>query len=357
MKKKITFVIGYMSNGGAERVISVLANFLVKKGHDITILTILGDKVDYDLDVNIKYLPLVSKHKSKVYRILERIIFIRKHTKSEDCDVIISFLAQINIYSIIAHFFRKNTLVISERNDPNQDPNSKLVRFIRDILYNFADKYVFQTEDCKLYFNPRIQKKSTIIFNPLKDNLPLPFSGDRRKVIVTAARLEPQKNLKMLIDTFYYVHNKYPEYKLEIYGEGEQKKDLINYCIYLGIENSVLFKGYCTNLHEQIIDAAIFMLSSNYEGISNSLIESLALGIPTISTDHPIGGAKMFIKNGFNGFLVPINDSEMASKKIFEIIENKDIETKITQNAVIIRQTLNVEKITNEWEKYILRED
>lgn len=355
-RKDIIFIIGYLSNGGAERVVSVLANNFIKKGFNVSILTILGDKKEYELDSRVKYIPLVSKYNNKLMRILERIVFIRKNIKGLNKCYVISFLAQINIYSIVANMFNKSKLIVSERNDPYQDPSSKLVRMVRDFLYNFVDAFVFQTEDAKNYFSNKIQSKSVVIANPLKENLPEPFIGIREKKIVTAVRLEYQKNVKMLINAYYKIQEEYPEYTLDIYGEGPLKDELINHCKELAIEDKVKFCGYSVDLHNDILKAKVFVLPSNYEGISNSMIEALALGIPVISTDHPIGGAKMFINPEVNGLLVNVNDCEATYKAMKRIIENNSLEEKFSKNAINIRQDLNVNKIANEWQKFIMRD-
>lgn len=355
--KEIIFIIGYLSNGGAERVVSVLANDFVEKGFNVSILTILGDNKQYELDSRINYIPLVSKYNNKIMRVLERIAFIRKNIKSVNECYVISFLAQINIYSIVSNIFNKSKLIVSERNDPYQDPTNKIHRKIRDFLYNFADGFVFQTEDAKNYFSKRIQSKSTIIPNPLKENLPEPFIGVREKKIVTAVRLEYQKNVKMLINSYYKIQKEYPEYILEIYGKGPLKEKLVSQCKELGIVDKVNFCGYSENLHNDILKAKIFVLPSNYEGISNSMIEALALGIPVVSTDHPIGGARMFIKPEFNGLLVNVNDCEATYRAIKRIIESDSLEEKFSKNAINIREDLNANKIANDWQKFMMRDD
>lgn len=355
-KKKIVFIIGYMSNGGAERVVSVLANNFVNRGYKVSILAILGDKKDYELDDNIEYKPLMSKHKNKLMRVVERILFIRKNTKKEECDVIVSLLAQINIYSIVANIFNNVKLIVSERNDPYQDPNNKIIRFIRDILYQFTDGLVFQTPDAMNYFSKKIQNKSTIIANPLKEDLPECFEGERNKEIVTAVRLEPQKNIKMLIDSYIKIQREYPEYILKIYGNGYLKDELIEYCNENNVKDKVKFLGYSKNLHSEIIKSQMFVLSSNYEGISNSMIEALALGIPVISTDHPIGGARMFIESGVNGLLVPVGDVEEMYNCMKMIIKDRTLTSRISNNAVKIREILDVNNITNKWENFILED-
>jgi GalNAc-alpha-(1->4)-GalNAc-alpha-(1->3)-diNAcBac-PP-undecaprenol alpha-1,4-N-acetyl-D-galactosaminyltransferase len=352
----IFLVTGYMANGGAERVISVLANEFVNKGYKVTILAILGDKKDYNIDDRVRYIPFTANTNNKLIRWIKRLQFIRKYINKSKYNIIISFMAQINIYPIIANIFNNAKLIVSERNDPYQDPNSKLIRSVRDFLYNFADGLVFQTPDAKKYFSEKIQDKSTIISNPLSSELLQPFTGERNKVIVTATRLDKQKNLKMLIDAYYKIQQEYPEYTLKIYGEGPLREELTMHTENLKINGKVSLPGYSRNLHQEITEAALFVLPSNYEGISNSLIEALALGIPVISTDHPIGGAKMYIKPEYNGLLVPVGDTESLYLAMKKLIDNPSLGKMFSENAVKIREDLDVKKIVREWETFILRD-
>ncbi|QCJ44760.1 glycosyltransferase family 4 protein [Bacillus sp. S3] len=352
----IIFVTGYMANGGAERVISVIANGLVNKGYSVSILAILGDKQDYEISKRVNYIPFIENSNNQLIRVIKRLMFIRGHINKSKHTIVISFMAQINVYAIVANFFNNAKLIVSERNDPNQDPNSKMLRGIRDFLYNFVKGIVFQTPDAQKYFSKKIQGKSFLIPNPLSEKLPKPFIGKRRKVIVTATRLSEQKNLKLLLDSFYKIQLEFPEYILEIYGEGPLKEELISYSDELNIKDKVVFKGFSRNLHEDILDASIFVLPSNYEGISNSLIEALALGIPVISTDHPIGGAKMYIKPDNNGLLVPIRDTEALYLAMKKIIDNPSLGNMYSENAVKIRSELEIEKIISKWESCIFNE-
>mgnify|MGYP005993639819 CR=1 FL=1 len=349
----IYFITGFMSNGGAERVISILSNAFVNNGYKVTVLAILGDDKDYYLDERVNYLPLECSNENKFQRVLSRLHFIRKNINKSENKVVISFMAQINVYAIVANLFNRVNLVVSERNDPYQDPPSKMLRKLRDFLYNFVDQIVFQTPDAQKYFSEKIQRKSVLIANPISNEIPKPFRGERKKVIVTAARLDEQKNLKLLIDAFNLIRKEYSEYKLQIFGEGPLEKELKSYTVKLGLEKYVIFSGYSKQLHKDIIDASIFVLSSNYEGISNSLIEALALGIPVISTDHPIGGARMYIKSGYNGMLTPVGDTEALYKSLKNYIENPYIAEEYGKNATKIRSDLEVNKIIKEWESLL----
>ncbi|MDF2948214.1 MAG: putative glycosyltransferase [Sedimentibacter sp.] len=351
--KKITFVVGIMGNGGAERVISVLSNIFAAKGYQIYVITIYGEKTDYELNPSVVHISFKCKSRMRVFRPLERCIFLRNYYKTKKPDIVISFLADVNIYSLIAALFTKTKVIVSERNDPNQDPKSNMIRKLRNIVYWFADGLVYQTPDAKKYFEYLDKKKNAIIPNPIKDNLPNPYQGVRKNKIVTACRLDYQKNLIMMIDAFDMLQKKHEGYKLMIYGEGPLRNELENYILKKGLNTKVFLKGFSNNIHYEILKSKIFAISSDYEGISNSMLEALALGLPVIATDCPIGGTRMFIKNEINGVLVNVGDADAMAEAMIRIVEDDAFAKKLSVNAVNIREKLSAVIIANMWLDFI----
>lgn len=350
---KIMFVIGVLSNGGAERVISVLAKEFVKMGYKIDIITIYGDKNDYINDDKINIIPLHNPTKNKILRVLGIIKQLRILIKKRHPDLLISFVAIINIYTIISKAFMKTKLIVSERNDPYQNPENKYMRMLRDVLYRFCDGFVFQTEDAMKYFPTRIQNRGIIIPNPIKSDLPYWNRGSSEKTIITACRLVKQKNLPMLINAFAKFKKDFPDYKLKIFGIGEMHEKLVNIISELGLDNEVLLPGFSKEIHNEMAKSDLFVISSNYEGISNSMLEALAIGVPVISTDSPIGGARMFIRNGENGILTEVGNTDELYQAMKKIISDKHYASDLSEEARKIRMQLSPEVIFEKWHKYI----
>jgi glycosyltransferase involved in cell wall biosynthesis len=149
------------------------------------------------------------------------------------------------------------------------------------------------------------------------------------------------------------VHKSFPEYELHIYGEGEEKENLVEYITKKRITEKVFLDGFFANIHEEIKDAAMYVSTSNYEGMSNSMLEALALGIPTICTDCPSGGARMVITNGVNGLLIPVGDEKALIEAMFFLIENPKDSARMSINGEKIVDRLSEKKIVDKWEKYI----
>ena len=241
----------------------------------------------------------------------------------------------------------------SERNDPAQLKNRKILNSTRNILYKKLDCLVCQTDEAKAYFPNKIQEKTTIILNPISASIIDPYCGEKEKKIVTFCRLEPQKNLRMLIDAFEMLYEEYPDYELNIYGEGSERENLLNYIVSKGLVNVISIKPFCKDVHQKVMKATIFALPSNYEGLSNSMIEAMALGIPTVVTDCPCGGARMVIENNKNGIMVSVDDPKAMYEAFKKIIVSPKFAKELSNNGVKIRDKLNCKKIAKQWKKAI----
>lgn len=349
---RILFVTSSLSGGGAERVISILANKFIEyeEIESVSLVSIIENKVDYFLSEQVNYMTCPEiNNRNKIFRIFKRVTFLRKIIKKIQPDIIISFATQINIYALVSNIGLKSKVIISERNDPNNDPTQKIVRKLRDYIYSRTDGAVFQTPDAESYFSDIIKNKSRIILNPINENLPSPYLGEREKRIVTVARLHPAKNISMLIHAFTSLSKKFPEYILDIYGEGPEEKKLEELVNSLNMNSKIKFKGYTRNIHNEILKASCFVLPSNYEGISNAMLESLAIGVPTICTDCPIGGARMVISHMKNGILTPVGDQASLERMISLILTDDKLQKQISKQSVEIKQVLTSIKISQEW--------
>ncbi len=351
--KKILFVANKLCGGGAEKVVTLLSDELSNNKVEVKILTYKNSEQAYKINNNIEYRTIKAKHKNKFARKIERIVNLRKEIKRYNPDTVIAFEYFVNMQVILATLGLKVKVIISERNDPNNVGSKIGVKQLREYLYKFADILVCQTEEAKLYFGKKIQEKTKIIPNPITPNLPQRYQGKRKEEIVNFCRIESQKNLKLLIDAFELLHNEYNQYKLIIYGEGMAKEQLGKYIVDKGLEQCVILRNFALDIHNKILDRAMFVSSSDYEGISNSMLEAMGIGLPTICTDCPCGGARMMIENEENGILVPVGDVTALYEAMKKVIENPEFAEKISKNAIKINETLEQNKICKQWMKLI----
>ncbi len=353
--KKILFFIGSLGGGGAERVITVLANSFVDKEYDVGIVTIDVVKEKYEIDNRVSIYSYNSDKKSRIRRVLGRIPFIRKTIKAVNPDICISFLAEVNIYTIIASLGLNVKLIVSERNDPRRDPDLYFQRFLRDKLYKYTDGIVFQTEEAKNYFDGIVPDKikKIIIANPLKKDLPYYKANNVINEFITACRLTPQKNLKLMIDSMTDVINDGFDCTLKIYGEGSLKQELQDYIQTKKMEKKIIICNFSSSINQIMSCSTCFLITSDYEGMSNSMLEALAIGVPVIATDCPVGAARKFVINNYTGHLVKCNDKNGLKIAIEDVLINYEKAVEMGKNAQILRKQLSVENIVIEWENFM----
>lgn len=348
-KRKVIFVIPSMAGGGTERVIAILTNQFIKKGIEVVILMTADDQIDYQLDAQTEIVSAGSTSNGSMLVRFQRIFNMRKLFKSNKDAVIVSFGPGTSFYTVIAKLGLHNRLVISERNDPAACKFGK----IRNIIYNQGQALVYQTEAAKECFPRKLQIKGQVIPNPIKGDLPMPYTKERKPVIVAVGRLEEQKNYFLLIKAFAKFHESFPEHQLHIFGEGSLRKEITKEIIEKGLQQYIILRGFSKNVADDIKDASAYVLSSDYEGISNALLEAMALGLPVVSTDCPIYGSRMCIQQGVNGLLVPVNDVNALAKALVDIIGNKEKAEMFSNNAAKIREQYLEENIANMWLKEI----
>ncbi|MBS4200592.1 glycosyltransferase [Bacillus sp. FJAT-49732] len=350
--------IGSLRFSGAERVLLALANALQKKGNEVILLAMQGDESSPykdPIDRNVE-IQIINYQGGFFVKNLKRIFAIRNLILRDKPDVIISFGYILNPIIILASMFTKVPIIISERNDPKIEPKQKKYRILRKILYPFSNNLVVQTEEIADFFKPFMKGKISIIPNPITNlNIPQRYIGDRKNTIVSVGRLDQkQKNQILLIRAFSKITNDYPDYKLMIYGEGDDRRLLEDEIYKLGLEGKIELPGQKDNIMELIRDARMFVLSSDFEGMPNALIEAMAMGIPSISTDCGGGGARALILTHKNGILVRKNDNLQLAEAMRYIIENPEKALKISDEALLIREKLSINKIVKSWEDLLI---
>lgn len=391
MSKEITFLIKVMKGGGAERVISLLTKAFADRNCAVTLIITHQSLTDADLsniDKRINIISLtdeVKKEKksvlfAKLLMLYARIIgkinpekgsVLKYYSRNYECvktlkkyfrvhknSVAVAFLYDSIFYTLLAKG-KTNKVVISERGDPRQSSGSKTVAAFMKTEFPKADNIVFQSPDAEKWYKENTPASGTVIFNPVKTDLPEPYNGERKKRVVNFCRISSQKNLLMLAEAFSMFHRDYPEYELDIIGDcvgndAEGYVERVNEKIMqLGCEKCIHIQPARSDIHNCIRDYSMFVSSSDFEGMSNSMLEAMAIGLPVICTDCPAGGARAIIRNEENGLLVPVGDAVKTYEAMKKLIENPGFAQKLSQNAVKIRNELSVEKIIEKWMEII----
>lgn len=389
MSKTIYIVLYTLSIGGAERHASSIANFFSEQGYKVKIILLQDNIVDYTLADGIEVISLVDleypdtienasinfldKTRLKIYRMLSEKkykyfnrklylellylkklkFFLSKEDKIEK-STIVSFMTIPNIVMAFLKRKFKYKLVLTEFTSPQLEfsvdaPENQL----KKRYFGNADGFIFQTNEQEEFYSYLTKVKKEVIPNPIEDIKTVPYHGERRKEIVNYCKHIKAKNLPLLISAFSKLIKEYPEYKLLIYGDGPERENTERCIIEHGITDKVLLKPYAKNVLDLVRESTMFVSSSDREGISNSMLEAMAIGLPTISTDCPAGGARMFINSYENGIVVPVNDSQALYEAMKYIIDNPEQAESMSRNATDIRKTLEKDKILEQWMEFL----
>lgn len=288
---------------------------------------------------------------SVLWRIQE-IRSIRSTIKLYKPDIVCCFGSEISVMVTVAMICQKHTkLILCDRGDPYtlSFPWKCLCR----LAFSHADSCVFQLEKQGQWYGTKVMKKSTVIPNAfLPTGEILPCRANPRKIITSVGRFVYEKRYDVLIQAFSLVHELHPDYRLVLYGDGPYREFYTKLIYSLNLQNYVEMPGYVSDPMDKIRDASVFVLSSLYEGMPNTLIEALALGVPTVSTDCNPGGPDFLTDHGYRGLIVPVNDVDAMFKSICQIIEDPQLAKELSERGPEIISILNKDKIASMWENF-----
>jgi glycosyltransferase involved in cell wall biosynthesis len=363
---KITIFIPGLILGGTERVVCNLANYMVSQGISVSILVLFHvSKPAYELDSKVQIVELLDDGpaKNRLRKLVNHIKSyhrLAKYTKSSDADkyLVMLPLPVIMLLSLKNITFKK-PVIFSERSDPYHSFGASFVwRFLSRMVLKKVDGAVFQTKDAAEYYDDIIDCGYRVILNPISNDLVLESKKNttynpEEKAIIAVGRLSRVKNLSVLLRAFADISDRIPEYSLKLIGDGSELGQLTTLAIDLGIRDKVVFCGHKSMYSEIYHKGNIYVLCSEYEGLPNSLIEGMVLGLPCISTDCPSGGPRELIKNGYNGVLVKVNDQTELANEILRLASDKQKAEYLSNNAKAIIHEVNPQVIYERWIEYI----
>ena len=350
---KITFLLASLGAGGAERVVSLLANKLVERGHLVEIICLKFNDVYYQTDSRVKVTLAMQQTKN----LLTEVFWLRKYVKKQKPDVVIPFTEGVYCFTILSLLGTGIPIIASERLDPTAMSLTR--KLLKRLLLPYADWLVVQTQSIKEYFPQSIQKKTSIIYNPAVtevfreiDNGQLTIENEGRlNRIISVGRLYPQKNQEMMIRAFAKVVDKFPDWQMVIYGEGPLRESLELIVDSLEMQGRVLLPGRTEHVIEELRKSKIFCMSSDYEGMSNSMIEAICVGLPIVTTD--VSGVKELVGNGVNGFVIPCGDEKKLSIAFEKLMNNRQLIKDFSKYSYAKRELFKIDSIVEQWEKLI----
>lgn len=355
--RKLAFYIGSLNKGGAERVFVNLAEYFLNQDYSVLMVTQYKKEDEYTLNQGIKRvisdITPQETTKSRIVNFYRRMRRLRRIWKTEQPDLVLSCVGKNNFMTVVTTMFTKTKPVVSVVGEAREEYPNLIMKILADILFPYASGVILQTERSKSFFSKRVGKTSVILPNSLN---PLfireRFRGEREKRIVSVGRLDANKNHEMIIRAFSSLAKLYPEYTLTIYGEGELHGYLQDLIDSLGLAEKVFLPGIIPNVADNIEKAALFILASYSEGISNALIEAMALGLPVIATDVPSGGTVELITHRVNGWIIPPGDQNALEEAVNAILSDGGLADSLGNEAAKIQKRLAPDKVNEEWKQY-----
>ena len=370
MKKKIAFLINSLGKGGAEHVALNLAEHFSKIGYEILLVTSRRQPEEYEIAFPLKRRLLEEEIAGAPFgragRIPARIGRLAAIWKEEKPDLIVAFIGKMNLYAMLSTgrlFFKSRIpVILSVRSDPAREYPSRLQKMLAERLFRKAAGVIFQTEDAMRAFSAQVRKRSAVLPNALDESFVRErYTGKRENEIVMVGRLDANKNHQLLLRAFARLlrecPQKYSDFIVKIYGGGLAGSDtepmLRTLAEELGIADKVRFMGRRSDIRDQIERSRIFVLSSDYEGMPNALLEAMATGLAVISTDCPCGGPGAVIRDGENGLLIPVGDEAALTAALRRILDDPALEESLGREAAKLAVELAPEKVCRKWQEEI----
>lgn len=360
---KVLFITPLLWNGGAERVVSILSNSLNQKGVEVGIFVYKPSEYDYFVSPEVKrYTFPFSWQDIKGNRlsvIFKRLKVLRQTIRDFQPDVCIPFLDIALIDTWAASIGLGVPYISTCRNTP--EIGTFFHEVIKKIAFSRSKALFLQTEEQRQFFSKRLLKKSFVVSNPINERFLT--AGENRiynnviKKIISCGRLDnEQKNYEILIKAVSIVHENYQNVTLDIYGCGPDEGLLQDLIKRLDAQDYIKLRGYVPDTLEVLKEADLFVLTSNYEGQPNALMEAMAVGVPVCSTDCPTGPSGLIGNDCERGYLVPVNDIPALVKAINNTIVNADVaKEKAIKARLFMKANYSPDFISNKLQDEIYR--
>lgn len=365
---RISFITANLGSGGAERVISLLANQFSIRNHEVEIVFFRERQIFYELDSRINVIVIGEEcHSNAIWR---KMFWLRTYIRKTKPDVVVPFRVSVYCTTILSLLGISIPIIASERIDPHI-PDSYWT-YLRKLLLPFVKHLVVQTEYIKSYYPKFIQKKTTVIPNPVRDEVFISLNGlhvqgtnaassvqssnsqmegleqEKLNRIISVGRLYPQKNQEMMIRAFAQIADEFPDWQLVIYGEGPLRAELEFLVSSFKLKGRALLPGRTAHVIEELRKSKMFCMSSDYEGFSNSMIEAICVGLPVVTTN--VSGTKDIIENGVNGFIVPLKKEDEMANAFRDLLADEYLREKMgminCQKAMMFR----MDRVYSQWD-------
>ncbi|WP_026614503.1 glycosyltransferase family 4 protein [Ensifer aridi] len=352
---RITIVVPALGAGGTEHVVNLLANHWNGLGCRVTIITLEPPDAqpyyNFDSKIAVVRLGVPPRRAPKMqsgFLVFQRFQRLRTAIQQSQPDLVLSFLTRTNVLTLLATIGLAVPVIVSERNNPALQPLGPFWKWLQRSLYPRAFGLVTMTQGALDHFPARIRRTGWVIANPVD----LPSGWQKKRggnILAAVGRLTRQKGFDLLLEAFSKVAESHPEWKLVIWGEGDERRSLEALRDALGLQERVEMPGLTQRPGLWIESADVFVLSSRYEGWGIVLLEAMAAGLPVVSYECD-WGPRVMITHGSDGILVPREDVEALAKALERVMADRDLRERLGARAEASAQRYVPEQILGEWD-------
>jgi GalNAc-alpha-(1->4)-GalNAc-alpha-(1->3)-diNAcBac-PP-undecaprenol alpha-1,4-N-acetyl-D-galactosaminyltransferase len=359
---RVTFVIPVIGSGGAEHALAILASRWAAAGRLITILSYDdGTRPPfYDLDSRIQHVPMniagdSSGTLAAISNNLRRARLLRRELQRSRPDLVVSFIDQTNVLTLVAAMGLAVPVVVVEQSDPRSFPLKRVWARLRLITYARARRIVLLSLRDADFFPMRLQRRVAVIpnaFVPPEPEAELSERAPQRPALIALGRLHRDKGFDILLEAFALIRDDHPEWDLTILGEGEERSGLEKRRDELGLAGRVSYPGRVKDPYAHLRRATLFVLPSRAEGFPLALCEALACGLPAVCTDCA-GGVRDIIEDGVNGVIVPVDDATALARALSCLMSDEPKRRSLARRAPEVLERFNPEKTFAAWESLL----
>ncbi len=359
---RIALVISSLDSGGAERVLSLMANYWAAENQVVTLITLSAIETDwYPLDpaiirVGLNCLSTASRLSHAVWNNVQRIVQLRRQLAASRAEVIISFLDTTNVLTLLAGLRQGIPIVVSERVDPRQKTIGFAWNRLRALTYPYAAGLVVQSHALQPWAAQFAGERIVhVIPNPVRSlSEARAHIGPRLKThskVIAMGRLVRQKGFDLLLSAFASCLKRHPEWSLTILGEGEERSRLETQAAELGIADHVCLPGVVRHPEDELRQADLFVLPSRYEGFPNALLEAMACGLPVIGANCSTGPGDI-IREG-EGILIPPDDINALTSAMDRLMGEENLRESLGRCAKTVVGRFSMKSVMGMWDKVI----
>ncbi len=365
--KNVFVLLSSLGSGGAERVAVGLANAWAQRSMQVTLMPTHSNfdgSSFYAIDERVNVRPLVEPGRTgrvgeKYWGFFARLYRLRRLLVRARADVVVAFLPNVNIATILATTGTGIPSVVGERSDPSIQPMGAFWRFACWALYRFANALTVQTSAVarKIPSTFGGVRRIEVMPNPLPAGLLAhehrPDRDAQRRVLLSLGRLAPEKQVGQIIDVFSRLAVEHADWDLHVYGEGTLEAQLRDQVAALGLQERVSFKGPTRQPWLAMEDADLFVMNSRFEGFPNALLEAMGVGLPCVAADCP-SGPREISREGQDALLFAPDDLDTMRRHLHTLMDDIAARERLGRQArTSVSQRYSLESVLARWDSLL----